>query len=438
MPLLPSATTIRRRLRDIVQDRQRSILRTLPKNAKISIALDCWTSPYNQAFMAITGYFVDERWTYQEVLLGFKPLYGSHTGQNLSNVLLETLVNLEIQDRVFGLTTDNASNNKTLVDSLDQVLSSDVTIIRTPCLAHVIQLCLSQLLDRLKATPQNDSAETKWTDRQSAAAKANAQQQKREISYTLNKVRYLAIYIHASPQRREVFLSLQKSEPKLVPIQDVRTRWNSTFLMLRRAKRLRAFFAPFCAEYNCEEMLLNDEEWRQIDYLLYITEPFFDYTTELSKTTEVTTHLVFKIYNALFEHLEKSMNQLRRKRVPWKKQMLTSLEAGRQKLDIYYSQTDNMPGHVYAIATMLAPDSKFQFFLSDDWDQKWRDAYRKSFQEALVPYQQRLSNGSHDPQSTARLECSRGSRLSRMLNGHKAPTKPAGDEISQYLDSGKL
>jgi hypothetical protein len=69
--------------------------------------------------MAITGYFVDERWTYQEVLLGFKPLYGSYTGQNLSNVLLETLVNLEIQDRVFGLTIDNVSNNKTLVDSLD-------------------------------------------------------------------------------------------------------------------------------------------------------------------------------------------------------------------------------------------------------------------------------------------------------------------------------
>lgn len=71
---------------------------------------------------------------------------GSHTGQNLSSVLLETLVNLEIQDRVFGLTTDNASNNKTLVDSLDQVLSSDVTIIRTPCLAHVIRHSLPPVL----------------------------------------------------------------------------------------------------------------------------------------------------------------------------------------------------------------------------------------------------------------------------------------------------
>jgi hypothetical protein len=89
-------------------------------------------------------------------------------------------------------------------------------------------------------------------------------------------------------------------------------------------------------------MLLNREEWRQVDYLLYITQPFFDYTTQLSKTRDITAHYVFKIYNKLFEHLEQSMNQLRRKRVPWKQQMFRALEAGRLKLDEYYSQTDSI------------------------------------------------------------------------------------------------
>ena len=266
--------------------------------------------------MAITGYFIDVDWVYREVLLGFKPLSGSHTGLNLSNVLLDTLLEYKIEDRIFGLTTDNASNNKTLADSLQQALPDNVNIIRTPCLAHIIQLSLNQLLDRLKAVPLNDTAQTKWTERQSMLAQANAKRQSREISCTLNKVRYLAIYIHASPQRRETFNSLQTKEPKVTPIQDIRTRWNSTYLMLRRAKRLRAVFLPFCTEYDCEEMLLNDEEWRQIDYLLCLTEPFFEYTTEISKTRDVTSHLVFKIYNALFEHLEKSMKQLQRKRVP--------------------------------------------------------------------------------------------------------------------------
>lgn len=70
----------------------------------------------------------------------------------------------------------------------------------------------------------------------------------------------------------------------------------------------------------------------------------------------------------LFEHLENSMSQLRRKRVSWNQQMLISLEAGRLKLDEYYSQTDNIHGNIHAISTMLAPDSRFHFFLSDDWD----------------------------------------------------------------------
>ncbi|KAJ6136648.1 hypothetical protein N7512_001808 [Penicillium capsulatum] len=55
----------------------------------------------------------------------------------------------------------------------------------------------------------------------------------------VEQVRNLAIYINASPQRRESFYNLQTREPKLVPIQDVATRWNSIFLMLARAKKLQ-------------------------------------------------------------------------------------------------------------------------------------------------------------------------------------------------------
>ena len=246
----------------------------------------------------------------------------------MSSVVLETLKNHQIQDKVFGLTSNNISNNKILADSLQQALADNVKIIQTPCLAHVIQLSLNQLLDWLKAVLQNNIAEIKQADRLLSLAKEDLQYQKHEVSYTFNKVRSLAIYIHGSPSRREVFNKLQTDNPKLTPIQDVRTRWNSTFLMLRRAKWLRNIFTQFCADYECEEILPDNKGWRQINYLLYITAPFFLYTTELSKTWEVTIYLVFKIYNALIEHLEKSIKQLQQKYIPWKKQMLDSLEAG--------------------------------------------------------------------------------------------------------------
>ena len=105
-------------------------------------------------------------------------------------------------------------------------------------------------------------------------------------------------------------MDLQTQEPKLVPIQDVQTQWNSTYLMLQQAKRLQSTFDEYCSQYGHPDLKLDKDEWQQIDYLLSITQPFFKFTTSLSKTTEVTIHSVFAIYNTLFTHLEKSRAQL--------------------------------------------------------------------------------------------------------------------------------
>jgi hypothetical protein len=117
--------------------------------------------------------------------------------------------------------------------------------------------------------------------------------------------------------------------------------------------------------------------------------------------------------------------------------MLHALEASRTKLDEYYSQTDYIRGHIYAISTMLAPVNKFKFFLTKDWDQKWRETYRKSFQQALIPYQEQLSTlnqCSNGSQIVARLS----SKLDKMLDESEAQPKAATNEMTQYLDSGMV
>lgn len=86
--------------------------------------------------------------------------------------------------------------------------------------------------------------------------------------------------------------------------------------MLQRAKRLSAVFDRYYVEHNYTEFSLNAEEWRQIDYLIRITQPFHKWTTSLSKVKDVTLHNIFRVYNMLFDHLESSMRQLRRKKVP--------------------------------------------------------------------------------------------------------------------------
>lgn len=100
--------------------------------------------------------------------------------------------------------------------------------------------------------------------------------------------------------------------------------------------------------------------------------------------------------------------------------MLKALEAARTKLDIYYSDTDYVPGQIYAINTMLSPGNKFQFFMTRDWDNKWREIYRKAIQEQLVPYQEHIiaEEASLSSMRSAKTVL-RGSKLDEMLNGSK-------------------
>jgi hypothetical protein len=146
-----------------ISDTENTLLQSLPDTGKLSIALDCWTSPFRQAFLAITGYFIDTQWKYREVLLAFEPLEGSHSGYNLSKVLMDILDKYKISDRVIAITTDNASNNNTML-RFTQDIGGNRALIRTQCLAHVIQLCLTDLLSDLKVQPHNEWTELVWSD----------------------------------------------------------------------------------------------------------------------------------------------------------------------------------------------------------------------------------------------------------------------------------
>ncbi|GFF54131.1 hypothetical protein IFM58399_09749 [Aspergillus lentulus] len=290
-------------------------------------------------------------------------------------------------------------------------ISTDTTIIRVPCIAHVIQLSLQKLLGQIKANPKNETTEINWSEARSQSLRAR--QQKREIANTLNKVRALAIFINASPQHREAFYNLQTEAPKLVPIQDVRTRWNSTFLMLRRAKKLQPIFDQFCSQNGHDHLMLDQEEWRQIEYLLWITQTFFKFTTALSQTKDVTIHL-------------------QRKKVAWKKLMLSALHAAKEKLSIYYGETYKVHGDLFAIGTILAPQNKLQFFSNKDWGPELRDQYRKSFETYAGLYKERLSATQGSPRvSSLGVQTSKIDALFAPDFNQSVST----NETTQYLES---
>ena len=207
-PTLLHPRTTQRRLKKLVEDKQHTILTTLPQDTKLSVALDCWTSPFQQAFMAITGYFIDRDWNYREILLGFEPLDGAHSGINLSGMLMDIFRKLDITDRVLAITSDNAPNNTTLVqavqDSIDSLeLPNNPVVVRIPCLAHVIQLSLRELLGSVKVDPQNDTTDRNVSDvqAQAQARSLRASQSEQVIVQTLVKVSISLYFLFNIPNK---------------------------------------------------------------------------------------------------------------------------------------------------------------------------------------------------------------------------------------------
>jgi hypothetical protein len=155
----------------------------------------------------------------------------------------------------------------------------------------------------------------------------------------------------------------------------------------------------------------------------------------------VSIHLVFSIYNKLFDHLEKAKSALRRKKVAWKQLMLLSLEAAEKKLSHYYSMTDEIDNNLYAIGTILSPQQKLDFFKGKDWDDPDIDyctKYRKSLEDYFRPYKQHHSETQSS--SSVRLSAVTGiSELEMECGAEDSYPLSSGeyDEIKEYLNSGK-
>lgn len=222
--------------------------------------------------------------------------------------------------------------------------------------------------------------------------------------------------------------------------------------MLQRAKRLQTIFQRYCTEHQRPEFHLSKGEWRQIDYLLCITKPFYKWTVGLSKIKTTTIHNVFMVYNRLFTHFEQSQARLRRKKVPWKKAMLAALEAGREKLSVYYQLTEEAHGSLYAIGTILAPQYKLKFFEGPDWSgqvqlndtvSSWHDIYKSSLYGHLEEYSKHQPEREVPTTAISSVHYTEDEMTSLLAEDQPPPSLPPKatgweEELKGYLNLGRF
>lgn len=340
-----SANTVKRRIMDTYDVKQSEMNLMFQKlDSKVSFTTDCWTSPNNLAFMGVTAHYINEDWELQVTTLDFIHLPGPHSGSNLHKCFVSVLETYGLETKSLAITLDNASNNDSFIDYLD---NDDSTSFKSfhhiRCFAHIVNLSAQVALDVLK----ND----------------------------LIKLRIGIKRIRSSPQSFLKFKELQYGM-NLKPILDCPTRWSSTADMLERAIKLKAPIISYLAVVDSvkkasdEPLSLTSDAWGNFERILEYLVPFRQATRMVCGDTYPSLSMVVPLYNKLMDHLKLWML----KKTNPQDTLHRAVVAANAKIAQYYDLTSDC----YTISTVLDPRFKLDYY------RRGKEGNRESYQEVFL------------------------------------------------------
>ena len=184
----------------------------------------------------------------------------------------------------------------------------------------------------------------------------------------LGKLHNIAVAIQRSNQRQDAFLH---ESGGLRITRDNATRWNSWYRLIFRAILLKRPIQIFCFK-NLDwlgEDTLTDEDWRQLELLKTFLEKFSD-ATLACESRFATIESILPIMEFLLDTLEVGKETYVADAF-----LGPCCKAGWEKLDKYYSLTEESPA--YAAAIILCPTEKLTAFNKWAWPEAWVEKARK-------------------------------------------------------------
>jgi hypothetical protein len=208
---LPSRRTISKKIIPSLTEEEKSRVCNNLKNAEaVALTTDAWSSITCTSFMAVTSHFLDNHGTLCSKMLDCSRFHQHHTAENIKTRLLEVIAWFDLSMKVVCVVMDNAANvKKAVVESGFPNL---------PCFAHTLNLIVTDAFKNFEV-----------------------------FEPLRQRIAALAMRIHCSNNAKEDFIkTLERlGKPMKMPIQDVKTRWNSVFQMLDRFMELQEVIVLF-------------------------------------------------------------------------------------------------------------------------------------------------------------------------------------------------
>ncbi|CAB4481929.1 unnamed protein product [Rhizophagus irregularis] len=166
---------------------------------------------------------------------------GSHTGNAIYEILNKLLVDFDLKQKIISITTDNGN------------------FIHSRCICHILNLAVNAGLKHVE----------------------NLIKKLRKI---VKRVRRTQLYLEELER-----LAIAANHTFKHPILDVKTRWNSVFLMAERALILKDDLLIIKSRHQpLQDIWLNEREWEKIEHLVNLLSQFHIATAELSTQTYPT------------------------------------------------------------------------------------------------------------------------------------------------------
>ncbi|CAI0649850.1 unnamed protein product [Colletotrichum noveboracense] len=273
----------------------------LHADSEIHLGFDLWTSPGRQAIMGVTAHFIIKGKGPQVRLIAIRKQISAHNSLNLANTLEEIIRDWGITKQVKTLISNNASSNNTYIASLIPRLDpsakkkQDIQARRIRCFGHILNLVSKAFLFGKDSESFERRSDTYVLLQQDEADLKHWRK-----AGPIGKLHDIVKFIRASPQRTQRFKILsheiseasdqsdgfllsQQTSKEVELIQDNATRWNSTYLMIERAIRLKDEVEGFYSSQNAKDPvpaqdILTSDDWLQLTEIMTILKPIWKIT----------------------------------------------------------------------------------------------------------------------------------------------------------------
>lgn len=272
---VPSATTIStllRRKHDEGLVRLKEMLQCAPY---VALSTDMWTSRAMDGYITVTSHRISTEWKLMSLVLATAGFVENHTAEEIGKRLVKIAESQGVAARVAAVVHDEAANQCAALRKAKEVAQEDYpdssweSIV---CAAHRLQTCLKYAL-------AGDD----------------------EIQEMIKAARKLVGHFRHSCKATTALKAAQQDKriPKKV-IQDVVTRWNSTYYMLQRLVELHSPIVTVLSDKKVSKrddlkLDMTASQWALAEDLVKALWPFEVATTLLSAEYNVSLSCVAPI-----------------------------------------------------------------------------------------------------------------------------------------------